>query len=661
MKNNLSIYMAMLLVMVLHSATIQAQALTGYNFQIVNMMPNAQSNDIFFDSETNVAVNPANTNVIAGSAFTKNPTGATSSAPIYISSDGGTTWSLNNILPSGNGMTGDVSVGFATSSGNLYAGILRGGSSYRCMMLRTNTPTTSATMTTLVDRSTVTVDQPFVVATTINDASAIPRDRIYSGDNLYGSRKSAGGNGRTAEVMVSNDAGSAPPSGISNRLINPRTAFAQDMPAIRTAVHSSGVVYAAYYRWTSGASSPFTCDVMIARDDNFASGGSPFNNLNDGGDGLAGQKVVTGRSVPAFGVSMGNNRLVASNIAVAVNPNNSANVFIGWCDRVSTNDYTLHFRRSTNSGQGWGSSDWLTVTNATNPGIAVANNGKVALIYQQFTGSGSSARWETHLRTAGASGSSFTDDILSSFLDTDLSASTISPSLGDYLEIQAVGNSFYGVFPASNRPVMSNFPHSVTFQRNADFASNQLRNVSNTANVAVSVDPFFFKISPSLILNICIVHPEICVLKFIDLDKYRVHIPAYPCLRCPWPCLQCPPFEIPFEEIYQQAIRDGHAKTMLSNPYFHLSLNGYNPVDFDIAVTSRSGESIKQEINKTDKGYVLTFRASKSNFSNIKGGIKGLIITVQPKNAQAANKGAEFDYRLNVSDYQLKEFMERDR
>ena len=148
---------------------------------------------------------PSHPTVIAGSAFTPNPTGSLTSGPIYISTDGGNTWSLNNILPSANGFTSDISLGFGLTSETLYSGILRGGSSFRNMMLRTTTPSAATTMTTLSDRSTVSIDQPFISATTANDASSNPKDRIFSGDNYYGNRISNGGTGKTAEVMVSND------------------------------------------------------------------------------------------------------------------------------------------------------------------------------------------------------------------------------------------------------------------------------------------------------------------------------------------------------------------------------------------------------------------------------------------------------------------------
>jgi hypothetical protein len=648
MKTKVSFCLIALAIIHLSIPNTFSQPLGGYTFKIVNMTPNAQSDEIFFDSETNIAVTPANALMITGSAFTKNPTGSTNSAPIYVSSTGGTTWSLNNIVPSGNGMTGDISLGFASSSETLYAGILRGGSTFRCMMLRTTTPTGSTIMTTLADRSTVSVDQPWVSATTVNDATSTPRDRIFAGDNLYGSRKSVGGDGRTAEVMVSNDAGSASFSGFTNRITEVRNTFEEDMPAIRTAIHSSGTVYAVYYSWLSGSPTAERCDVVVVRDDNFATGATPFSALTDTGDGQAGQRVVTNVLVPAFfGVSLGSNRLVASNLAIAVDPSNSANVFVAWCDRVGSTDYTAHFRRSSNNGQSWESSDWLTITDATNPGIAVTSDGKVGLIYQQLTGSGSSARWETHFRFTTVTGTTFTDDILSTFLDSDLSASTISPSLGDYLRIQAIGRRFFGVFPASNRADNANFPLTVTYQRNHDFATKQLRNLTNTSNVAVSVDPFFFKISP-FVISTCALRPDLC--HPIPKIKFKFVIPGYFCPSCPPPppCLTCP-YVIDFRSIYETLINP-QERIILDNPYFHLMLEDYDPQNFDIKIMTRDGGFVAQELNKTDTGYALSFHPSKKNYSQEQG-IHDLDIAIAANTEEAAKTGAEINYKLYVSDY----------
>ena len=57
---------------------------------VVNMIPNALSGEANQDSEPMVAVNLANPQQIAGSAFTPDPANGPN-APIYVSTDGGTT------------------------------------------------------------------------------------------------------------------------------------------------------------------------------------------------------------------------------------------------------------------------------------------------------------------------------------------------------------------------------------------------------------------------------------------------------------------------------------------------------------------------------------------------------------------------------------------
>ena len=57
------------------------------NVKLVNMIPQSQSNEANDDSETNVAVNPADPRIIGGTAFTNQVPNV-----IFLTSDGGDNW-----------------------------------------------------------------------------------------------------------------------------------------------------------------------------------------------------------------------------------------------------------------------------------------------------------------------------------------------------------------------------------------------------------------------------------------------------------------------------------------------------------------------------------------------------------------------------------------
>src|SRR6185369_820182 len=69
--------------------------------RVVDIVPPSNSNEVAQDSEPNVAVDLSNPLRITASAFTPDPMGGPL-APIYISTDGGVTWSLNSTVPDNN-------------------------------------------------------------------------------------------------------------------------------------------------------------------------------------------------------------------------------------------------------------------------------------------------------------------------------------------------------------------------------------------------------------------------------------------------------------------------------------------------------------------------------------------------------------------------------
>ena len=450
-----------------------------HHVRVVNLIPKSRSGETNQDSEPSITVDPVNPDLIVATAFTPNPGGG-ANAPYYVSTDGGSTWTLNAALPgAGPFGTDDITVSFDGSGNDLYMGYLR-GDNVQLNVDRSIAPT-SATVATLEGRGGV--DQPFTKATTVRRGADAGKDRLYVGNNDF----SAPG-GRTSTIDVSLDAAAASPAFTSAR-INSRATSGQDGPQVRPTVHQDGTVYAAFYGWRSSAAT-ITTDVVVVRDDNWGAGPTPFTALVDPGDNKAGMRVAQAATIK-WNDYLGQQRQ-AGNIAIAVDPTRSSRVYIAWCDGlVGAGTYVLHIRRSTDRGKTWGAADLLTLQNATNVELAVNDDGHIGLLYQQVTGTGGAQRWETHVRHSIDHGRRWHDIVLAT-VPASTPAKTFDPYIGDYAMLIARDDGFYGIFCTSNTPDLANFPHGVHYQRNADFATKNLLALNGITPVAPSIDPFFF-------------------------------------------------------------------------------------------------------------------------------------------------------------------------
>ena len=455
--------------------------------RLVNLIPAGLSGEANQDSEPNIAVNPAKPTDMVATAFTPDPLHG-SNAPIYVSTDGGQTWSLRTVVP-GNGPfgTGDISVGFATGGGVLYVGILSANAlphQTRLQILRSANFLSTATMPVLIDR--LRVDQPWVVAGTVQAGPSQGQDRVYIGNNDF-----AGPPGRTATVDLSLDAASAPaPAGFQPRRLERVATAGQDGPPVRLALHPDGTVYAVHQRWTGGTENTISMDVVVTRDDDWGTAADPFSALTDAGDGSVGQRVVTDRTI-VWDATMGQERLGADS-AIAVDPTDSDVVWVAWGEGADgSNPWTIRVRRSTDRGRSW-SDDLRTVRRGKNPCLAVNADGRLGFCCQRLTGTGAFQRWTTSFEV--------TDDgwatpVTPTVLHRALAAQpvpTFHPFLGDYARVVAVGSDFYGVFSGSNYPRQANFPSGVTYQRNVDWDAHTLLDLDGTTPVPESIDPFFF-------------------------------------------------------------------------------------------------------------------------------------------------------------------------
>jgi hypothetical protein len=446
--------------------------------KVVDVIPASLSGETNQDSEPFLAVQTVNPQIMVASAFTPNPFSMNGNAPVYISEDGGNTWVLSAITPVLR-MTCDITHAMPTGEnhprGDLHAGTLACAASVTLDESETNDVSASAVMNVQSTRNNV--DQPFVRALGISNS-----DHIYVGLNDFNQP-----NGHTATVDVSLDGGAT----YKSVPIEARKTAGQDGPSVRPAVAADNTVYAAFFGWRKFNGTVATSDVVVVRDDAGGTGPNPFQALKDPSDKLPGRLVVKGVSIPWSNAPTLGQERIGSTLSIAVDPNNSSIVYVGWADRGSKGDiYALHVRRSTDRGATWSKSDLplTTIHNATNIALAVANNGTVGFLYQQFSG----GRWVTHVMESRDAFATAQDIILAS-VPADTPVQQFLPYLGDYDYLLAVGNEFRGVFCASNTPDLANFPQGVTYQRAADFGKKILTDGAGNP-VAISIDPFYFSV-----------------------------------------------------------------------------------------------------------------------------------------------------------------------
>src|SRR2546422_2072489 len=223
--------------------------------RVVDLIPVSLSGESWQDAEPFLALYASNPRLMAASAFTPNPGGsASATAPIFVSGDGGDSWTLRNTLPS-QAMTADITHAVGGTPPGLYAGIMK-VPGFPLNELQANDFLSPATMRLQASRSDI--DQPFVRTSAVENA-----DRVYVGLNDFDAP-----DGRTATVDVSLDGGTT----YASRRIETRGTVGQDGPSIRPAVAQDHTVYVAYFGWRSTTGSDVTSDVVVVRDDNGATG-----------------------------------------------------------------------------------------------------------------------------------------------------------------------------------------------------------------------------------------------------------------------------------------------------------------------------------------------------------------------------------------------------
>lgn len=455
---------------------------------VVDIIPESLSGETTANIEPDLAVNPANPSQIAASAYLPDPMGGNVSS-ILISTDGGTTWTCRPTVPIDK-MSQDATLQFGGLFNTLYVAALN--DDWHFFICRSS-ELAQRGMDNPLRQFQSGVDQPYIVAATINQ-----QDRVFVGVNDWnGPRGRSKETARTAAVVRSLD-GTA--SSSNSDFVSVPIEFGdplRDSAEIRPAISADGTkIYGVFNRLISINGNKRVGDVILVRDDDGGnSGAASFTALRDE-NGVAGFPVVQARTFlfdadnsPAL---LGGDRL-GGDLTIAVDPQNADTVYLVWGE-VLQNKPALHVIRSNNGGQQW-SGNLRTIMNAKNPGLAINKNQVLAFLYQQVVKDpGGQETWLTKVELTKDDFQSATPLILSTFPASELDSIVYQPHLGDYLRLTAVGDTFYGIFAASNVPDQSRFPCGVTFQRDKNFATKKLLDQDGN-KVPSSVDPFFFKVT----------------------------------------------------------------------------------------------------------------------------------------------------------------------
>src|SRR5207247_6815205 len=141
------------------------------------------------------------------------------------------------------------------------------------------------------------------------------------------------------------------------------------------------------------AGDTITSDIVVARDDNGATGTTPFRDLRDPSDNQPGRLVATKRTIVFSNEPTLGQERIGSTLSLAVDAARSDTVYIAWADKVGSGDIqTVHVRRSLDRGATW-SNDLRTLPNTTNPSLAVSGDVTVRLLHPPPPGPRRPNRW----------------------------------------------------------------------------------------------------------------------------------------------------------------------------------------------------------------------------------------------------------------------------
>jgi len=402
-------------------------------------------------NEPGIAINPADPEQIAISRFHARWNG---NADLLYSADGGKTWSNETSIPVPPGVTGtsgcpcDQTIDYGRH-GTLYGTFLTHAS---VVTGSTSDPTKAASWSwngnpaQLTTGTRTNVDQPWLVVN--RDPTKAGQDDAYVGyDDFSGGpdmRVAVSYGAHPVNITADNKAGTAKPL-----VTNPGLRLAADP--------RNGTMYALYEQ-SSGSNQPKSVTYKLNRS---TDGGVTWT-LNGDANGIT---VATVNSDQSPGFKFGGvNALLGGVDHLAVDPRNG-DVYVVYGQDVAGGNQ-LKIRRLTPNGSGGlavgPASDVSTSTDAALPSVAVTSGGTVGVLYDTFDGKTTAGFpiFSAHLARSGDQGATFSDIVLQRF-QSPVTEDPNAPRqriLGDFQQLKAVGQTFYGTFPGNTSGVPATKP-----------------------------------------------------------------------------------------------------------------------------------------------------------------------------------------------------------
>lgn len=437
--------------------------------------------------EPSIAVNPADPNKIAITRFNAtwnddpaNPT----NADLLYSQDGGATWAEETTIPQPTGLT--VSAGTTgcpcdqtidyDRSGNLYGTFLiEPTATTRAVVTGSTADPTRATEwkwngdpAQLTNASGTRPDQPWLVVN--RDNLIANRDNAYIGYDDF--------NPDLPDIRVAASNGTIPVNIGVDRKAGTGASDATN-PGLRLAADPrDGTMYALYEK-ASGDGDVKDVTYKLNRS---TDAGQTWT-LNADAEGMTVATVSSDQATFKFG---GVNALLGGVDHVAVDPGNG-DVYVAYGEHVAGAHNRIMVNRLTPDGSGGLQAGTAVTASASNdaalPSIAVTSDGSVGVLYDTFDGPTADGfpTFTAHLARSADHGATFTDTVLQTFQSPVKDDGTASQRvLGDFQQLKAVGNTFYGVFagnldgvPSANPPI-----HAIFFK--APQALNKWDVIGNT-------------------------------------------------------------------------------------------------------------------------------------------------------------------------------------